>query len=203
VTRVPALGVGFFTAINDDDVGAALKPAIVYRILDDLLNLEPIDWEDRSVTRAYQKDAKYTPIPKDPRPAPEIDRIRGTYHAKGYDTINIQHINHAAKQGDLSSAAVDAVKQAMKPMYIASFPKVFVDVLAFSHFDGPIFNTTTLAINEGENGRVIANVEGPSSAVFVQGEGIGMFENFWGGANRKRAVEEDVEEQSEVWFSKT
>lgn len=210
VTRVPALGVGFFTAINDDDVGAALKPAIVYRILDDLLNLEPIDWEDRSVTRAFQKDAQYTQIPKDPRPAPEIDQIRGTYHAKGYDTINIQHINDAAKQGGLSSAALDAVQQAMKlsegiskPMYIASFPKVFADVLAFSHFDGPIFNTTALSINEGENGRVIANVADPSSAVFVQGQGMGMFENFWGGANRKRAVEEDVEKHSEVWFNKT
>lgn len=209
MTRVPALGVGFFTAINDDDVGAALKPSIVYRILDDLLGLPAIDWEERLVTRALQKKAKYTRTPKEPRPAPESDNIIGTYLAKGYDAINIQSINNVHEEGALSPAALDAVKYAMKlsegvsnPVYIANFPKVFAAVLAFSHFDGSIFNTTAVSINEGEKGRVVANVGDQSSAVFVEGEGMGLFEDFWGGANGKRAVEAHVEEQSEIWFSK-
>lgn len=209
MTRVPALGVGFFTAINDDDVGAALKPTIVYRILDDLLGLPAIDWEERLVTRAFQKGSTHTPTPKEPRPAPESDKVIGGYIAKGYDAINIQPIDNVTEEGALSPAAVHAVKHALEmsegttgPLYIANFPKIFAAVLTFSHFDGSIFNTTAFSINEGENGRVIANVGDHSSAVFVAGKGMGMFEDFWGGAKGKRAVEANVEEECEIWFSK-
>jgi hypothetical protein len=211
VTRVPALGVGFFTAINDDDVGASLKPAIVYRILDDLLGLQPIDWEERLVSRAYKKEPAYTRIPEHPRPAPRADLVTGHYRAHGYAAMDIQNIDDvAASRGDLTPAALDAIRDAMKlsegvsePMYIAKFPKVFAAVMVFSHFDGPIFNTTVMSISEGKKGRLVANVGGTNSAVFHKGEGMGMFEDFWGGAKIKPAVEEDVEVQSEVWFSRT
>jgi hypothetical protein len=210
VTRIPALGVGFFTAINDDDVGLALKAPIVYRILDDLLNLEPIDWEERLVTRAYKKEPSYTAIPKHPRTPPPPDQVIGTYHAAGYDSINVQNIDHlTAEQDILTPSALNAIKDAMKlsegisePTYIANLGKAFTDVMVFSHFDGPIFNTTALSINRGYKGKVIASVSEHNSAVFSGEQGFGMFDNFWGGAKGKRPVEQDVEKQCEVWFAK-
>ena len=48
----------------------------------------------------------------------------------------------------------------------------------------------------------MANVNGISSAVFYDGKGMGMFEDFWGGAVSKRAVEEEVNDSCEVWFSR-
>lgn len=207
VTRVPALGVGFFTAINDDDVGAVLKGPIVYRILDDLLGLEPIDWEERLVTRAFRKAPNFTPVPKHPRPAPMSDKIVGSYHGDGYSTISIVEIED--QDASISPATLKAIKETLgtiegvsKPLYLSSLARVFTAVMVFSHFDGPIFNATALSINTN-NTTVVINVGGQSTAVFVKDEGFGMFEDFWGGVKGKRAVEVDVEEQCEVWFRRT
>lgn len=75
VTCIPALGAGLFVAINEGDVGAALKPAKIYRLLDLLLNLDSIDLnsidcEGRVVNRAYQNEPAYTALPKCARPGP-------------------------------------------------------------------------------------------------------------------------------------
>lgn len=212
MTRVPALGVGFFTAINDDDVGAALKPAMVYRILDDLLDLPPIDWEERLVTRSFQKEPSHTPIPKHPRPAPKPDQVVGTYRGDGYDTFTLTDMDLAsALDESLNLATIQAIKEIMgtteglsEPLYIATLARTFTAVMVFSHFDGPTFNATALSfdVDKHDKSKVVVNVGGQSSAVFVDGEGVGMFENFWGGAKSTRAVEVDVKQQSEVWFDK-
>lgn len=75
MTCIPALGAGLFVAINEGDVGAALKPAKIYRLLDVLLNLDSIDLnsidcEGRVVNRAYQNEPAYTALPKCARPGP-------------------------------------------------------------------------------------------------------------------------------------
>jgi hypothetical protein len=59
-------------------------------------------------------------------------------------------------------------------------------------------------IKQNKVGELAASIGGSCKAVFVQGEGEGMgiFENFWGGRHGKKAVEENVEMEAEVWFDK-
>lgn len=81
--------------------------------------------------------------------------------------------------------------------------KMFGSVYVYSHFDGPIFNTTALYVQQDPQGEWVATGAGGSTAVFVEGEGMGMSENFWVGRHWKRAVKVRVEEEAEAWFNKT
>lgn len=218
ITRLPALGIGFYVGINDDDVGQMLKGTIVYRILDAVLGLDPIDWEERLVTSRLRKAASYTPIPDKPRPAPQTESLVGNYSDKGYGSLELMTFEKPSSQSFASqftyptslTAYLRAIKQAMtvqaglsEPLMIAA-SKIIGSVYIFSHFDGPIFNKTTMEVAQNPQGdwTSFASGGGANTAVFVEGKGMGMFENFWVGDAGKRAVEQDVEEQAEVWFGK-
>jgi hypothetical protein len=84
----------------------------------------------------------------------------------------------------------------------AKMNKLFGSVYVYTHFDGPIFNTTMVNVKQNSQGELAAYVGRTSTAVFVEGQGMGMFEDFWGGSRSKRAVESHVEEEAEVWFRK-
>ncbi len=47
VIRVPGKGIGIAIIVNDDKFGTALTAVIKWRILDVMLGLEPVDWEER------------------------------------------------------------------------------------------------------------------------------------------------------------
>ena len=218
ITRLPALGIGFYVGINDDDVGAMLKATIVYRLLDDVLGLGAIDWEERLVTSHLRKAASYTPIPDKPRPAPPTKSLVGKYYDKGYGSFELMTFEEPSSQLFASrftdknslTAYLRAVKKAItaqaglsEPLMIAA-SEVLGSVYVFSHFDGPIYNKTTMEVAQNPQGdwTSFTSGGGHNTAVFVEGRGMGMFENFWGGHAGKRAVEQDVEEQAEVWFCK-
>lgn len=217
VTRLPALGVGFYVGINDDDVGALVKSTIVYRLLDAILGVEPIDWEERLVTTKLRQGLSFTPRPEHPRVAPKITSMLGQYINKGYGSLelisfkNPSHHAFLSKFADAteSAAYLQAISKAMttkaglaEPYMFAQTGKLFGSVYVFSHFDGPIFNTTLLEAVQGSKGEWVAFGSESSAAVFEEGSGMGMFENFWGGKRHKRAVESQIEAEAEVWFSK-
>jgi hypothetical protein len=47
VIRLPAKGIGIAIMINDGHFGTALTSVIKFRIIDEMLGLDPIDWEER------------------------------------------------------------------------------------------------------------------------------------------------------------
>lgn len=81
---------------------------------------------------------------------------------------------------------------------------IFSRGVLLTHFDGPLFNATSIevATGLGEKGKVIPILDGSYTAVFVEGAGVGMFDNFWGGKKGINAVEEHVADAAEVWFAK-
>jgi hypothetical protein len=91
IARLPALGIGIFLGFNDDG-GHLVHIPIMYRLLDDLLGLEPIDWEERLITTA-RKAPSHVSTPDNPRPAPSMASLAGTYFDKGYGTLRIQEFN--------------------------------------------------------------------------------------------------------------
>jgi hypothetical protein len=210
------LGVGFFLGINDNQIGNVIQPVIVYRLLDDIIGLDPIEWEERFITKDLRKEPTYNPLPDKPRSAPDSALLIGKYHDKGYGSLELLDFKH---HGQSYMSGVDghadpreylqAISTAMaaqpgisEPLMFAHIGKLFGSVYVYSHFDGPIFNVTTVNMKEHPKGELTAYIDWTNVAVFVEGKGMGMFQNFWGGEEFKSPVEHHVEEEAEVWFRK-
>jgi hypothetical protein len=187
----------------------------VYGILDALLGLDPIDWEERLVTPGYRNAAVHTPLPDKPRPAPTTASLVGNYSDAGYGTLEIKgfedagHDTFSPVDGTNATPYLQVISRFMttqagltKPLMFAKMNKPFASVYVYTHFDGPVFNTTMVNVKQNSQGELAAYVGRTSTAVFVEGQGMGMFEDFWGGSRSKRAVESHVEEEAEVWFRK-
>lgn len=221
IARLPALGIGIFLGFNDD-CGHIVHTTIMYRLLDDLLGLEPIDWEERLIT-ATRKAPSYSPIPDNSRPVSSSVSLAGTYFDQGYGTLKVQDFYDpdnwdqsflsAFAPGTTAQTYFDAITKVMstqiglstsKPILFAHTGKLFVSAYFYTHFDGPIFNVSMINVKQNKAGELAACSGGSCMAVFVAGEneGMGMFENFWGGRRGKKIVEDDVEAEAEVWFSK-
>jgi hypothetical protein len=221
IARLPALGVGIFLGFNDDG-GHLVQKTIMYRLLDDLLGLEPIEWEERLI-QSRQKTPPHIPRPINPRPAPTVSSLAGTYFDRGYGTLVIQEFDNPDKwdqsflsdftPGTTAQSYFEAITKIMstqigdssKPLLFAHTGKLFVSSYVYTHFDGHIYNVSMINVKQNDSGELIAWMGGSCQAVFVQGDGkgVGMFENFWGGRRGKSAVEVDVEAEAEVWFGKT
>lgn len=194
-----------------------VREALVFGVLDAILGLDPIDWEERLVTPDLRNGALHEPLPSDPRAAPSINSLIGKYSAKGYDSITIMaygdpsdhsltsHLPNGTERAEylqVMNAAMTTQAGVSKPTLIAPLGSFFGPVLIFSHFNGSLFNTTRLSVMKSTQGELTADGFQDGTAVFVQGKGMGMFENFWGGSYGKRAVEHHVEEEAEVWFER-
>lgn len=208
IVRAPALGIAIVLAINEVEIGEALIDPIIYRLLDDLFGLEPIDWETRLVIEPMRgKPPPAVKIPSDQRPAPKSDDIVGSYLDLGYGSLNISTFDHIPNFEVSSHDLLDAFKtlrpEAPTPTYVALMSNVFSRGLILTHFDGPIYNATRIEVTTKlEDGKAIPILHGSYTAVFVEGAGVGMFDDFWEGGQGREAVEDDVEAEAEVWFAK-
>lgn len=214
VVRLPNLGIGIFLGSNDDFMGQEVGDTILYRLLDEIMGLKPINWEERFVTRQLRKNSTHTSIPDDARLAPKTASLVGQYYDQGYgllDLMSLEIDGGSDKVARISSpqAYLDEIYRAAsteigisKPLLFTQVDKLFEAAHVYSHFDGPIFNVTVLNINQNLQGEYAAYRERSSTAVFVEGKGVGMFENFWGGDKGKKAVEVDVDKHAEVWYDK-
>jgi len=150
---------------------------------------------------------------------PSINSLVGQYHDEGYGPFEIIDFDHQAEddksyrsdssQGIDSEAYFDAISKAMstqtglsEPVLFSPITKLFGSAYVFTHFDGPLFNVSMVNIKQNKQGELASYLGRISTGVFVEGKGLGMFDNFWSGRHGKRAVEDNVQEQAEVWFSK-
>jgi hypothetical protein len=192
---------------------------ITFRFLDSILGLEPIDWEDRLITQGLRMAPSYTPIPDQPRPMPSKEILVGEYHDRGYGVLEIidfdspnnttESILSSFDQDTNSKEYFEAISKATstqaglsKPVLLAPMDKLFGSVYVFSHFDGPLFNVSMINVKQNKQGELAAYGGLVGTSVFVEGDGVGMFDNFWSGRHGKRAVEERVQEGAEVWFGR-
>jgi hypothetical protein len=206
------VGIGIFIGINDNNIGTLVQETILYRILDTVLGLDLLDWEEMRVKESFKIPLRYTPIPNK-RPAPSIDAVMGKYSDTGYGSLEFLRFDPALYPHDpqryFSKKYLDAMREAMttipglsEPLVYSDMNKMFGRVYVLSHFDGPIFNITMINLETSPEKELNAYVGPTATAVFVEGKGLGMFENFWAGDHGKRAVEGDVEKHAEVWLSK-
>lgn len=208
IVRAPALGIGIVLAINEVEIGEAVIDPIIYRVLDDMLGLDPIDWEDRLVTGPMKSKPPLTvKPPSDLRSAPRSEDIIGSYFDPGYGHLNISAFgnipNFEISSHDLLDAFQQLKSDAPTPTHVALMSNVFSRGLILTHFDGPVYNATRIEVaTKLEDGKAIPILHGSYTAVLVEGAGLGMFDNFWEEDKGRAAVEDDVEGQAEVWFAK-
>lgn len=214
LVRVPAFGVGLFIALNEATVGNSIKFIVLYRLLDDLFQLEPIDWEKRILTDFLKAGPGVVEAPSHPRnPPPSID-IVGRYHSEGYSELEIVRMA-AAPSLDPESDQVEGMWEEGIPInesrptdrpahYVAKLPTIYDHGFILSHHDGPVFNATLFAVRMQPNGRslVVKDPFPTFSVVFDGSKGVGMFGNFWDGETALTPVEEDIPQNAEVWFAK-
>jgi len=231
LVRLPYDGIGLMIMINDMYFGPRLHTVVLYALLDAILGLAPIDWEERFITGPMKDEPKFVDVPSHPRPAPKEEAVVGEYEDKGYGKLNLTRVE--LPEG--AARSLDSVFGAMShsshlnpsldptltsltttsstpfnltgPIYVTPFLADRGGSLVFFHFDGPVFNFSGVQvfnnITNPDNPDVPLAVSiGVGSAVIVEGEGIGMFGNFWIGSEGRVVVEQGVEEMSEVWFRK-
>lgn len=191
-------------------MGNDLNIALLYILLDDLFGLDPIDWEERIIVKSLVTGAETTEPPSSLSSPPNSSLIVGNYYDLGYGHLNINLVSQRTLLDldldldiDMTTLIDDIRKQQghapnLPPSYIATLCGVHFQAILFSHFDGPIYNTTVFAVRKTINGEALPVIKYSSSAVFVPGEGIGMFDNFWAGEEGKRPVTENVADEAEV-----
>jgi hypothetical protein len=206
-------------AIEDPDFSIALLQVLVNRVLDDIMQLDPSNWEEIMVTRLFKEGPDKGPAVSSPRPAPTRDAILGRYHDPAYGTMDIERVPATPQGlGDSPSTGSDELASVIRSalnssrveqiditreMYYAALPRLWTQGLIFTHFDGPLFNVSAIMIQDRmDNGTPIGRILSKGSAVFVEGQGVGMFEGFWQGNQVVGAVEEDVASHAEVWFDR-
>jgi hypothetical protein len=222
MVRLPDDGVGIFIATNDNEYGSQLAKVFQSMILDEMLGLDPIDWEDRIMGLELTALPKYPDAPSDPRPPPSEHVVAATYHNAGYGDMTLVpiHLNSSLSVGglttDLFVATIHAAGTPLNvtgPIYVAQINKVFTSHLVFTHFDGNLFNWTSLSVYDSPSGASgESSVGGPVVTIdkvgdaVVTDEGIGMFGNWWGAGEavpKLHAREgEDVKDRAEVWYDK-
>lgn len=207
-------------AVNDNDVGLRLQTVMVLRLIDDLMGLPPLDWETRLATQIFKWEPHLGPTMLNRREPPDDVSIVGEYFDPGYGTLDLRQIPQigvqhlpagsdryiSVEQAKLIRTAIETSRieqlDTSRPMYYAPLPRLWSQGLVFTHFDGPIFNVSIIQIREKTDGTPISRTWGKGSAMFVPEQGVGMFEMFWRGTEGRALVEEDVEENAEVWFAK-
>jgi hypothetical protein len=206
-------------AIEDTEFGLPLLQVLVNRLLDDIMHLEPTNWEDIMVTRLFKEGPEKGPAVSSPRPAPASDAVVGRYHDPAYGTMDIARVpaipqslegSHSTISDELAGVIRSALKSSRleqidptRETYYAASPRLWTQGVIFTHFDGPLFNVSAIMIQDRVDiGTPISRILGKGTAVFVEGKGLGMFEGFWQGNEVIRAVEKDVASHAEVWFNR-
>ncbi|CAK9785119.1 beta-lactamase/transpeptidase-like protein [Cutaneotrichosporon oleaginosum] len=205
--RVPSAGVALGIMTNDHTWGDVLASALAWRVLDDLLGLEPIDWEALAVREmwdAIRADPTPTP-PTTPEPAPVPGE--GTYTHPGYGSFTLTRLprgkanttaGEIARALPLLGLRTDAVLYAELDGFLPSH-------FTLAHWSGAFWNLTNWLVYDRQEQGVVALNPGISWPAVVTEEGLGLFGGFAGAGMDvpPRAPKvKDLKERAEVFFAR-
>lgn len=214
----PDKDIGVFVAANEDGISVLANEVVVNTVLDELLGFDRYPWEESTIQASLggqsgSVDSGSTPPTTSPstgnntsnsttprRPAP-TGYANSTFSNPAYGNFTLIPFNLSSPSAWLdvgipaewfvSAIALPSSLNLTGPAYYAAYNQSIVSDLIFTHFDGPLFNYTTVltrprlsasgnttasAGSSAVNGTT-AKTYGVGPAVFGEG-GIGMFGNF-------------------------
>ncbi|KAF7428064.1 hypothetical protein PC9H_007283 [Pleurotus ostreatus] len=220
VARLPFDGLGIAVLTNDDAIGGYISFAIVSRLVDEALGIQPEDWKtnfENFISAGYS--AAPQPLP---RPANATDPkggfkdLAGRYEDKGYGRLELclfpppPVVSSACRDvaANITMVLPGSVDPSV-PTFIARWNKQYSTYLRFTHVDGNTFNVASLnpfpTGNASEPWWFMTNNVG-TTAEFGRDKGrrgFGLFGGFWGaGAGVPSPSTGNVVKRSEVWFNK-
>ncbi|KAE9390134.1 beta-lactamase/transpeptidase-like protein [Gymnopus androsaceus JB14] len=94
ITRFPFDNFGVAVLSNDNSYGTLFMRVIKWRIVDQVLGLEPVDWNSRyknQAIKAYEKEVQDSvPRPADPTPpSVSFSSLQGRYHNPAYGILDL------------------------------------------------------------------------------------------------------------------
>jgi hypothetical protein len=210
IIRAPDDGFGIAVTVNDDDFGTQFAEVVRNTVMDQLLGLKGIDWEERIMGKMLGGAKIPVALPEKSRDVPGYEVLSGEYKDEGYGTINLQLLNASHALYNTITNPPAAGLNVTGPIYYSDFDKVFSTHIIFTPFDGPILNWTVTSLQEvrdenGRTGEYVGQSFGNSGSAVWTEEGIGMFGNFWGAGEMVGGVEaeeRDVKGRAEVWFGR-
>ena len=201
--------------INDDNLGTEMNEVMACMVLDELLGLEPLNWEEIILARIFRDVPTFPDPPTNSRDPPNEEDIVGKYRSNGYGSFDLipVHLPNSPHHPIISLLNHKHTAMALNtsgPIYLAEINKAFESHLLFTHFDGPVFNWTLLNVrfvrnsNGSKTQELVGNAGESGSAVFAEG-GLGLFGGWWGqgtGVYPLEPVEQNVKKHSETWYDK-
>ncbi|WWC92592.1 uncharacterized protein L201_007551 [Kwoniella dendrophila CBS 6074] len=228
--RIPDLGIGMVIIVNDQSYGDSMGSLVGNMILDAVLDLEPINWELKTVkglaglldlTNTDSQSSTNSPLTSSnttnsttqTRPAPDRNTIIGTYTDKAYGDWKVQPISDLQNISTISALNQTLTQYGLtftdQSYFAHDDQSSFITHYVFTPSDGPLFNITPSYItptydeNSDDASGLTAITYSPGTAVFKD-NGMGLF-NIWQQGNTLQpsiVVEDNIEQNAEVWFKK-
>ncbi|KAJ7178172.1 beta-lactamase/transpeptidase-like protein [Mycena filopes] len=226
ITRIPTRNFGVAVLSNDESFGTEIVEATKFRIIDEFLGLEAIDWSERFKSRivaGVNARPAPTPRPEDPKsPSLSFHRLAGRYHDPGYGNLDLCFVSpkDVTKSRSGRSKYCHQLAHDFRhlpldprlPTLLARWTGFGVSHVALTHFEHDVFNVTglySIVSPTGNDSDSDPWVQAQTHPEFVgefsvvEGKlGVGL-RGFWGpGEDVESPKGASVKERAEVWFEK-
>ncbi|KAG6915972.1 hypothetical protein DXG01_009061 [Tephrocybe rancida] len=153
VTRLPFDGIGVAVLCNDYDYGGALMASIKFRLIDEALGLEPVDWDARFKPPTVLNLPLATPRPANVAPpSTSFTDLAGKYYSNAYGPLELCLVSPdfsaasstcKALAANVSTILPGAVDPSI-PTFIAAWDSPAITHIRLRHFNGDHFNISLL-----------------------------------------------------------
>lgn len=189
VMRLPDHDIGVAVMANGGyEAGAyetrGVRFQVAWRVLDDLLNLEPVDWKARLVNELRAQPAPALPPAHPTAPTVSPSSVEGTYRCPGYLPLEITPYDPAVPEHQVWTADLPRTVRPAHPgrAYIATMTgSLILPVFVLTHYDGDVFSyitpRKTVSRDAHHAEQYVPHAVGPGRAAVMRGK-IGFGSNW-------------------------
>ncbi|KAJ7909480.1 beta-lactamase/transpeptidase-like protein [Mycena leptocephala] len=221
VTRIPNQNFGVAVFSNDDSFGTQIVESVKFRIMDEALNLQPINWSPRFKSRiAADFNNRIVPTPRPSNgslPSFPFWALAGKYRDPGYGTLELCLVSphKAAIISDSCRLLLrhkhnpSNILNPKIPTFLTKWPTFGLTHASLTHFEHNMFNVSGFNSIPTRNSTdkpfwVQTQTDPTLVAEFSYNRTLGIaLGGLWGAGAGVHSPEGDtVKERAEVWFEK-
>ncbi|KAJ6464101.1 beta-lactamase/transpeptidase-like protein [Mycena sanguinolenta] len=221
ITRIPLQNFGVCVLSNDEPFGFQIVEAVKFRIIDEFLNLEAIDWSGRFkslLAAGFEKRPIPTSRSTNPTlPSIPFSALAGTYRHLGYGTLDlclVSPTNPREPASMLCRQMIEEIPTALPgivdphvPTFLARWNGFGLTHVTLAHFEHNLFNVTgAFSIPTGNSSDKPYWVQSDTHPDLIaefnfDGKAEVGIRGFWGAGDDVKSPRGDsVQERAEAWF---